>query len=90
MEGKALVWFQELKAEKSVSTWEEFVRVTPIRFGKGSYDDPMETLTKLRQVGLPEDYKTQFDNLAIKLQEPAESYKLSIFLGGLKDEIRII
>jgi hypothetical protein len=41
-------------------------------------------------MGLFEDYKTQFDNLAVKVQGLAESYKLSIFLGGLKDEIRII
>jgi hypothetical protein len=68
MEGKALVWFQELKAKKkSDSTWEEFVRATQVRFGKESYDNPMETLTKLKQVGLSEDYKTQCDNLAIKL-----------------------
>jgi hypothetical protein len=42
----------------------------------------MKTLTKLKQVGLLEDYKTQFDNLAIKVQGLAESYKLSIFFFG--------
>jgi hypothetical protein len=52
MESKALVWFQELKASKCVANWEEFGRAMQIRFGKGSYDDPMETLSKLRQVGL--------------------------------------
>jgi hypothetical protein len=87
MEGKALVWFQELKANKCLSTWEEFVRSMNIRFGKGSYDDPIETLTKLKQVGLLEEYKTQFDNLAIKVHRLPESHQLSIFLGGLKDEI---
>jgi len=89
MEGKALMWFKELKANKCVSNWEEFVRAMHIRFGKGSYDDPMETLTKLKQVGLLEDYKTQFDNLAIKVQRLPKSHKLSCFLGGLKDEIRL-
>jgi hypothetical protein len=89
MEGKALVWFQELRATKCVSNWEEFVRAVQIRFGKGSYDDPMETLTKLKQVGLLEDYKTQFENLAIKVHGLPETHKLSCFLGGLKDEIRL-
>jgi len=84
MEGKALLWFQKLKDKKCVCTWDEFVRATQVRFGKGSYDDPMETLTKQKQVGLLEDYKTQFDNLAIKLQGLAESYKLSIFFGRIK------
>jgi hypothetical protein len=52
MESKALVWFQELKASKCVANWEEFGRAMQIRFGKGSYDDPMETLSKLKQVDL--------------------------------------
>jgi hypothetical protein len=52
MEGKALIWFQELKASRGLSTWDEFLRSLKIRFGKGSYDDPMENLTKLKQVGL--------------------------------------
>jgi len=32
MEGRALVWFQELKASKYVGDWEEFVRAIQIRF----------------------------------------------------------
>jgi hypothetical protein len=58
-----------------------------IRFGRGSYDDPLETITKLKQVWLLEEYKTQFDNLAIKVHGLPESHKLSISLGGLNDEI---
>jgi hypothetical protein len=50
----------------------------------------METLTKLKQVGLLENYYTQFDNLAIKVQGLPESYKFKFFLGGLKDEIRLL
>jgi hypothetical protein len=33
MEGKTLVWFQELKDKKCVCTREEFVRATQVRFG---------------------------------------------------------
>jgi hypothetical protein len=89
MKGKAFVWFQELKTNKCMSNWEEFVRAMQIRFGKGSYDDPVETQTKLNQVGLLENYNTQFDNLALKVQGLPESHKLSYFLGGLKNEMRL-
>jgi hypothetical protein len=50
MEGKTLIWFQELKASGGLSTWGEFLRSLKIRFGKGSYDDPMEDETN-RNVG---------------------------------------
>jgi hypothetical protein len=84
MEGKASTWFQELKSSGSLSSWEEFFRAIKIRFGKGSYDDPMENITNLKQVGSLEDYKT----LATKVHALPDFHKLSMFLGGLRDEIR--
>jgi hypothetical protein len=49
----------------------------------------METLTKPKQVGFLEDYKTQFNNLAINvLGLPEYLTNDFFFLGGLKDEIR--
>jgi len=89
MEGKALIWFQELKSTRGLSSWGGFLRALTIRFGTGSYDDPMETLTNLKQVGLLEEYKTQFDTLAIKVHDLPDFHKFSMFLGGLKEEIRL-
>lgn len=48
MDGKALVWSRELRANNSVTTRAEFVRSMQTCFGKGSYDNPMETLSKLK------------------------------------------
>jgi hypothetical protein len=64
MEGKALSWFQALCSSNNLSTWSEFLIVLQVRFGRGSYDDPMETLLKLKQTGSLDDYKTQFEILA--------------------------
>jgi hypothetical protein len=89
MDSKALVWFQELKASNTVSSWLDFVEAIQIRFGQGSYDDPMETLSNLKQDGSLEDYKNKFDILALKVQNLPEAHKLSCFLGGLKEEIRL-
>jgi hypothetical protein len=57
MDGRALIWFRELRSSNSIHGWGDFVRALQIRFGRGSYDDPMETLSKLKQDGALEDYK---------------------------------
>jgi hypothetical protein len=58
MEGKALSWFQALRNSNNLSSWEEFLVAIQVRFGKGAYDDLMETLSKLKQTGALEEYKT--------------------------------
>lgn len=56
MDGRALVWFRELRASNLVTTWPEFIRSMKVHFGSGSYDDLMEKLSKLKQEGLLNDY----------------------------------
>jgi hypothetical protein len=63
--------------------------VIQVRFGKGSYDDPMETLSKLKQVGSLDEYKTQFEVLASTVLRLIDFHKLSMFFGGLRDDIRL-
>jgi hypothetical protein len=90
MEGKAFIWFQELKNSHGFTNWPEFTKALQVRFGRGSYDDPMETLLKLKQVGSVEDYKSQFENLANRVIGLLDNLKLSCFLGGLSDDIRLL
>jgi hypothetical protein len=52
------------------------------------FDDTMEALTRLRQNSTVALYKHQFEILSNRLEGLSEKYKLSCFLGGLKDEIR--
>lgn len=61
-----------------------------MRFGLNAYDDPMESLTRLRQTHYVEVYKARFKILANRLRGLSDSYKLSCFLSGLMDDIRII
>ncbi len=89
MEGKALIWFQELRKSSSLTTWIEFLNALRIRFGRGSYDDPMESLVSLKQTGSVEEYKSQFELLANRVVGLLENLKLSCFLGGLNEEIRL-
>jgi len=51
--------------------------------------DPMETLTRLRQTSTVTLYKIQFEVLSNRLKNLSEEYKLSCFLNGLKDDIRL-
>lgn len=60
-----------------------------MRFGPSTYDDPMEALTKLRQMETVEEYNVEFENLSNRLGRLSDPHKLSYFFSGLKDEIRL-
>jgi len=47
MEGEALVWFQDADEEGQFPTWDAYTQALLTRFGP-AYDDPMESLVKLR------------------------------------------
>ena len=42
LDDEAFIWFQD--CERSLDSWETFVRAIQGRFGPSSYDDPMEAL----------------------------------------------
>ena len=87
LDDEALVWFQD--CERSLDSWETFVRAIQVRFRPSSYDDPMENLTKLKQTTTLAIYKSQFEMLRNRVKNLRESHKLSCFLSGLRDEIRL-
>ena len=89
MDGEALIWFQDAEEAGLFTSWEAFVKVLQIRFGNIAYDDPMEALTRLRQNGSVTVYKGQFESLSNQITGLSEKNKLSCFLSGLKDEVRL-
>ena len=72
------------------SDWESLVQALHVRFGSNSYNDPMETLKRLRQTSSVAMYKAQFEVLSNRIKGLSLSHKLSCFLSGLKDEIRLL
>ena len=90
MEGKALTWFQDLEASSSITSWDGFTQSLLTRFGPSILDDPMKTLTRLRQTTTMKAYKPQFEILSNQLKGLAEPYKPSCFLSGLRDDIRFM
>jgi len=69
--------------------WEIISQALLDRFGPSSYDDPMKALTRLKQQSSVEEYKGNFEVLPNRLRSSSENYKLSCFLNGLKEEIRL-
>ena len=59
------------------------------RFGSTTYDDPMEALTRLRQTSTVALYEGEFEALANRIRGLSPQHKLSYFLSGLKDEVRL-
>ena len=92
LEGKADNWFQGVKLVNPGLNWEEFSELLYERFsGKGSLDI-VEEFNKLQQVGTVEEYKEKFEELKTlmltKNPKLDESYFISSFISGLKEEIK--
>lgn len=87
IEGETLVWYQDALDTGQFNSWETLVWALLILFGPTTYDDPMETLTCLKQTSTVIAYKAQFEALSNRLRGLSDYYKLSCFLNGLKDEI---
>ena len=49
----------------------------------------METLTKLRHTTTMFTYKSPFEMISNRIRNLPKSHKLSCFLSGLKDEVRL-
>ncbi|XP_035541674.1 uncharacterized protein LOC118344675 [Juglans regia] len=89
MDEEALVWYQEALEGGQFRDWDTFARSLLIRFGPTAYDDPMEALTCLKQTGSIAVFQAQFEALSNRLTGLSDVHKLSCFLSGLKDEIRL-
>lgn len=48
MEGKTLVWYQDIDMAEALPNWEVFTHALMERFGPTCYDDRMEALTRLK------------------------------------------
>lgn len=90
MEGKVLTWYYWLKESSPVTKWDDFLEALRTRFGPSAVEDPVGAFTKLRQTGSVEDYQTAFKILSNKIRGVSEEFRISTFLSGLKDELRII
>jgi len=90
MEGKALQWYNWLMESGSIRSWEEFVVALKIRFAPSAYDDPAGAFTKLQQTSTVDEYQSQFEVLSNRIPRLPEEFRVSSFVSGLKEELRIM
>jgi hypothetical protein len=89
MEGKALVWFQDMELSGSLHNWHALTQALLERFGPSGYDDPMEALSKLKQTTIVDDYKERFEALSNRVRAVDDHNRVSCFLVGQTDDIRL-
>ncbi|GJU88044.1 reverse transcriptase [Tanacetum coccineum] len=82
---RALTWHQQVvKRYGAWCTWELYEQEALSRFG-AVFEDPMVELKNLKQTSTVKSYQDQFESLLNKV-DLLESYAISLFVGGLKDE----
>ena len=87
MEGKAIAWYQDMDMYGFIPNWNVLTQALLDRFGPSAYDDPMESLSRLKQISSEEEYKERFKDLSNRVRGCDDHNKLSYFLSKLKDEI---
>ncbi|GKA56752.1 reverse transcriptase [Tanacetum coccineum] len=76
--------FNVVKRYGAWCTWELYEQEALSRFG-AVFEDPMVELKNLKQTSTIKSYQDQFESLLNKV-DLLESYAISLFVGGLKDE----
>ncbi|XP_040996067.1 uncharacterized protein LOC121242242 [Juglans microcarpa x Juglans regia] len=89
MEGEALVWYQNALDSGQFNSWETLVVAMPGKFGPSAFDDLMEALMRLKQTSSVSLYTTQFEALSNRLKGLSDRHKMSCYISGLKDDIRV-
>ncbi|XP_074352895.1 uncharacterized protein LOC141692051 [Apium graveolens] len=89
LDGIALQWHQWFAKTRGPMSWAEFTKALLLRFGPTEYDDPSESLHRLKQSTTVATYIEFFERLSHRIENLPESFLLGCFVGGLKEEIRL-
>ncbi|KAH9782770.1 hypothetical protein KPL71_009054 [Citrus sinensis] len=67
IEGKTAAWYQWMKANNLLSTWQNFLLNLKQRFGTSMYEDHQGNLSKLTQISTVADFQFAFEDLMNKV-----------------------
>ncbi|XP_061353332.1 uncharacterized protein LOC133298114 [Gastrolobium bilobum] len=87
-DGKALAWYQWVRKNTTVASWDSFLQALQVRFGPSELEDYQGQLSKLMQNGSVLEYQEAFETLSNKVHGLSESFLLSCFVSGLKPIIQ--
>jgi len=85
----ALQWHWWSAKSRGPMTWREFTTTLLSRFGPTDYDDPSESLHRLKHITTVAAYIEAFERLSHRIDNLPESFLLGCFVGGLKEDIRL-
>ncbi|KAK1327086.1 hypothetical protein QJS10_CPA01g00010 [Acorus calamus] len=88
LQGDAIPWYHWLKQSIGLLTWQQFSRAICARFGSRQHIDPCSSLSKLSQTDTVREFITEFEKLVNLVPGMLESHQVSIFLSGLRANIR--
>ena len=80
MEGRAVAWYQWMKANKLITTWKDFLISLKHQFGASMYDNPQGTLSKLTQTTIVAKFQSAFKDLMNKVTGISEPLLISFFI----------
>ena len=88
MEGQALTWYHWWEASTAIYPWPRFREAVVKRFQPEVAWDPYSALLALKQEGTVREYRDKFEALSRPLRIEERKYLHSLFLNGLKEEVR--
>ena len=89
LDGIALQWHRLLNKFRGPLTWSEFVKAVLLHFEPTEYEDPSESLTRLRQTTTVATYQEAFERLSHQVDDLPESFLIGCFVTDLRDDVRI-
>jgi hypothetical protein len=84
---KPYQWYQWVVKRKPPSyncTWGLFIRDLEAQYGKVWEHDYFSQLTRIKKLGDIEDYNSEFQVLATRVDEISDENMLESYMGGLK------
>ncbi|XP_060212277.1 uncharacterized protein LOC132639908 [Lycium barbarum] len=90
LEGESIQWhlsFMRYRKYLQPATWNDYIMAMVERFGT-YFDDPMEEIKKVKQVGSVVEYQAIFERNLARVTLSHEN-AISCFIGGLKPELNI-
>ncbi|KAL5790845.1 hypothetical protein ACOSQ2_005733 [Xanthoceras sorbifolium] len=87
LEGNAHLWYQLLKQELTIVSWEDFKDGLNSRYGPNQYLDFFSKLTRLQQTDSVQKYQDRFEKLLAKVGPLEQARQVSCFVDGLRESI---
>nr|GEV91046.1 hypothetical protein [Tanacetum cinerariifolium] len=70
-------------------TWAEFSQALLARFRPTDYENPFESLSRLKHTTMVAQYQESFEKLSHQVDGLPEDFLMTCYIGGLKDEVKL-